>query len=470
MRNKPMKYHTFLLIFIAIPIGAAPQSTVKSGDHTETLVLDLPTSLQLVDERNSELAIRVQKVIQSELALHEAYYNWLPTVRAGFGYSYQNGALQNTEGSVGDVRRNARSGGLGIAQMGAGPPLYPGVSMEINLADAVYAPKIADKYLKASQADMEETIFIKTLEVTHAYYDLVLAQQTHALQALSLAEAETLADASESFADAGVGFQADADRAGVEKLLNQARMESAGMKMDESSANIRRILNIRESIQIKSSEETLIPLRLFAELPGQEEAISQAFENRTAIAALERRLEARNLELRRENTGPFIPRIGAAYSYGSFAGAPDSVGGAGSPRHDLTVGLYFQVDNLGFMNRSNAGRRKSERREIEASLDQLRTDIAAEISLAIRDIESTSRQMDILSTAVERARKSYELTRNRIFQNQGQPLDALNAFQSIVEMELLYAQAVTRHNQAQIYLSMATGRSATQVGITPEKL
>jgi len=453
---KPLKS---LIALILTSVAAVAQSTDNPSTSQEVLTLDLPTALKIADARNTDLAIRIQEVYQAELAQDEAWYQWLPTLRAGVGYTYQDGDLQDTRGNVFDVSRNARSGGLGVAQTGSGLPGYPGLSLEIDIADAIYAPQIADEYFRASEAERDETRFLKTLEVINAYYNLVLAQQAIQLHEQAVREAETLAKTTGEFANAGQGLQADADRAAVEQLLREHQLEAAQIRRERASKELKRILNLRDGIVIRSAEQTLVPLLLIDEMPNPSDAVSQAFKNRMAIKALEYRMQAERLKTEREENGVFIPKLGASYSYGAFDGGTGYDGGNGGPRNDVTVAVYWELDNLGFVNRSYALRGASEQRVLQARLDQVRTDVSTEIRMAITELQSTARQLDILRDGLSRARSGYQLSRERIFENQGLPLEALSAFESLTEMEMLYAQTVARYNQAQLFLLKATGRN-----------
>ena len=71
--------------------------------------INLTSALRLAHEQNTELAIQLERVKQAELDQNMAWYQWLPTVRAGYSSSNQDGPLQNTDGSVIDVDRKASS-------------------------------------------------------------------------------------------------------------------------------------------------------------------------------------------------------------------------------------------------------------------------------------------------------------------------------------------------------------------------
>ena len=107
-----------------------------AATHAEPLLIDLPTALRLADEKNTDLAIQVQKVTLAELDRSAAWYQWIPTLRVGASYGWQNGALQETDGNIIDVERNSRYAGMGAGAYGAGMPIRPGLSMGVDLSEA----------------------------------------------------------------------------------------------------------------------------------------------------------------------------------------------------------------------------------------------------------------------------------------------------------------------------------------------
>ena len=103
------KNHLFALILATV-----------AAAYAEPLLIDLPTALRLADEKNTDLAIQVQKVAQAELDKSAAWCQWITTLRVGASYGAQNGALQETDGTIIDVERNSRYAGMGAGAYGAG--------------------------------------------------------------------------------------------------------------------------------------------------------------------------------------------------------------------------------------------------------------------------------------------------------------------------------------------------------------
>ena len=436
-----------LPLFLAVPLLAKP--------------IDLAETLRMVDGRNTQLAIAVEKLTQAEIDQKRAWYQWLPTLRAGYGYAEQNGPLQHTDGTISKIERIARSQGLGIAHTGSGLPAHPGISLEINLANASYDPKIAKHLLTAAEADKEETRFLQTMEAVEGYYNLVLAARSVSLHEKALSEASALAKSTGEFSKAGEGLEADADRASVEQSLRQYRLETAKFQQTAASHQLASLLNLSAEDAPTPGAHTLVPLFLFQDEQVADDLVQLALQHRPAIQALAARKEAKRIEYLKTKHGLLLPKVGAGYSYGEFGGREEFSSGYFDEREDTFVYLYWSLDNLGLGYAADVKTQASQARELKLSLAQAENDIALKILSTLANLKQLRNQLATLTQGLERARNGYRLSRQRIFQNQGLPLEALDAFKSLAEMEILHAQTIAKFNTTQLFLLGATGQEIT---------
>lgn len=89
--------------------------------------------------------------------------------------------------------------------------------------------------------------------------------------------------------------------------------------------------------------------------------------------------------------------------------------------------------------------------------EKLRDAIAAEVREAHAVIVSLKRQIELADTAVAHAQRAYELNRTRIFDQQGLPLEALQAMQTLASAELAALDARAALSVAQLRLRTALG-------------
>jgi outer membrane protein TolC len=443
------------IVFLIAPVQAG--DSVGPGGSGGVYPITLETALRLADERNTEIAIQLEYVKQRVLAQEAAYLEWLPTLRAGGSYVNQDGALQETNGQVGDVNRNARYAGLGAGAVGSGVPLLPGASIEIDLAEALFQPLAAKQLKVASEAASDVTHARVLLQVAEAYYRLVRAHQAVAIAKEAKGEADKLAEVTGDFAETGEGLLADAERAAVESLLMAEEIEQSRGELAVASTQLARLLRLDDAIRLEPADGVIAPLTMVSAEEGEAECMALALTQRPELLEHRALVDAAKTALKERKFGPLIPKVRAAYSYGDFKGGSGSAPSNSGDRHDVGVALYWQLDGLGFRNRNETKRQESRLKQSELRREQIVSDIIAEVRSAHASMESAERRMSITRSAVSRARKANSLNQERIFENQGLPLESLQAMQAMARAEELNLRAATDYNLAQLRLFVATG-------------
>ena len=113
------------------------------------------------------------------------------------------------------------------------------------------------------------------------------------------------------------------------------------------------------------------------------------------------------------------------YSYGNFGGGTGTGNSYDDDRSDLYGMIYWQVDSLGLRNSNNIKKQRAQMNVAKAQEQQALTDVAADVRQAYIEFHSTQRQIGLVRRAVDSAQKSYELSTERIHENMGLPLEAL---------------------------------------------
>ena len=121
----------------------AANAGAQVADSDDVVRLDLPAALRLADERNLDVAIYLERVAEANAKLAQARTLAVPTLRVGGSANRHDGTLQETSGNVVDADRSARFTGLGAGAAGAGELAAPGVSIGVDVADAIFQPLVA---------------------------------------------------------------------------------------------------------------------------------------------------------------------------------------------------------------------------------------------------------------------------------------------------------------------------------------
>ena len=98
---------------------------------------------------------------------------------------------------------------------------------------------------------------------------------------------------------------------------------------------------------------------------------------------------------------------------------------------------------------------------ITVSANKFQAEIYQPSSLVAFTATFTTTAISVAATvaeAVTKARRSYELNRIRVFENQGLPIETLQAIQSLATARTMHRDAVIDYNLAQFQLYTAIGQ------------
>ena len=425
--------------------------------QAETLRIDLTSALRLANEQNTDLAIQLERVRRAEIDQNLAWYQWLPTLRAGFASADQTGPLQSTNGLVQPEDRTASSRGLGLATVGSGLAPAPGFSLEVDLAKGVFQPLVARQKLQAARAQETKARHNLTLEVAAAYYELVQSQRLMIIAREATTNADSLAKTTANFAAAGEGLKSDSARAAVESLIQQNDLEAARIRAAAASGRLVQLLRLTQQTELQAIDDMIVPLRLISGEPQLDAMIGQALANHPELDRYSALVKAEEALQQQQSLGLLLPKIRASYSDSSYKGG---VAGSVSPytdRRESAVAVYWEVEGFGLSSWARKSQQESWLREAQAQQSQVEANIIADVNLALTQYRASGRQLELLRQAVDHARSSYRLSQERIFENQGLPLEALQAMKTLAEVEAMHLSAAAQRNMAQLYLLAATG-------------
>ena len=185
---------------LAVAVAAAGAGAIaQSADADGTLRIDLPSALRLADERNLDIAIYVERVAEASARLTEARTLAVPTLRVGGSESRHDGTLQETGGRIVDADRAARFSGLGVGAVGAGDVSPAGLSLSVDIADAIFQPLVARQNRDAAVASAVVNRRAMLVDVASAYLEWIRARAERSIVAEALARAVELATLTASF-------------------------------------------------------------------------------------------------------------------------------------------------------------------------------------------------------------------------------------------------------------------------------
>lgn len=431
------------------------------AEPTGPLRIDLAAALRLADERNVDVALFVERVAEANARLEQARVLAVPTLRLGGSYNRHHGTLQETSGQIVDADRVARFTGLGAGAAGAGDLQAPGLGLSVDLADAIFQPLVARQNRNAAAAAATVNRHRVLIDVAAAYLRLVQARAETAIAAAALERAEDLALLTSDYAATGEGLLADAELAAVQPLLWEQRRLAAEERSGVAAAELGELLHFEAGVVLEPIETDIPMLDIYAErdltAAAATELTERALAARPESEQLEALLGAAEEDFDSQRYGPYIPSVALNYSSGRFGGGRGSSIVEDAHRDDLTVLLYWQLDNLGFGNRARTDEKRARLRQLTLERDKVRAAIVAEVQAGITRVGSLRAQIGIAERAIDRAREAYSLHRDRIFDRQGLPLEAMQAMQTLSTAELTRSEALAGYSLAQLRLHTALG-------------
>ena len=175
----------------------------------ETLPIDLPTVLRLVDANSPTVGVARARVAEAQARVARAEVQWLPTLSVGAAYNRFDGQTQNQAGNVfGVSRANLFYGG--------------GPGLTLDVAEALYGPLVARRVRSAARFQEQATVIAAEQEAAVTYLDLVQLHAQLEINADTLARAEEMLKAAESAKEAKLDRSAgDVNRAKAEVLFRR---------------------------------------------------------------------------------------------------------------------------------------------------------------------------------------------------------------------------------------------------------
>jgi len=407
-----------LLVATTMPVAAQPAE--QGGNALE---IDLPTAVRLADERNLDVAIYLARVEAADARLTQARLIAVPNVRVGATQDRHDGPIQETSGNVIDVERISQFSGV---TAGVG----------IDIADAIFLPLVARQNraaaLAASTTNRQEVL----MQVAVAYVRLVQARTEVGVMERAHERAADLAALTADYAESGEGLPSDAEMAAVQPLLWEQRRAASEERVVALNAELVKLLHLETDVELDPVEDKPPSVDIFTGAEDVAELIAGAQVDRPESEQAEALLAAAEGDLSAQRYGWFVPSVSFNWSSGEFGGAPGSSLPSTDNRQDRSLTLYWQFDGLGFGQRARIEEKRAQVHELALQREKLRDAIAAEVRESHARVVSLKSQVELADVAVAHAQRAYELNRTRIFDQQGLPLEALAAMQTLAAAEL----------------------------------
>jgi hypothetical protein len=311
---------------LATPIVLRDDPGSQLIDDQAVLPIDLANAIRLAGARDIEIRIARQRVAEALGELQLARSLWLPSVFYGPQWMRHDGQAQIVEGPVETISKSSLFVG-GMAALGdsisgpvpaGGPPNIGGFSTILRLSDAIFLPMAARREADAQRAGVSVAVNDAILGAAEAYFDLQAAAGRLAIAREAAANAEVLADLTGSFADSGLGLEADYRRSLVERDLQRREVAEAVGMLEMSSAELIRRTRLDPGILVAPVEPPESVVRLIPDETPPDDMITTALLNRPELAEQRKFVEATLIRLKQARLRPFVPSLSTRVSSDSM--------------------------------------------------------------------------------------------------------------------------------------------------------
>jgi len=431
--------------------------SVFEANLPSSVPINLPTALSMIGGQHPVVGFARWRVQEAYAEWDRAKVMWLPSLQSGMNYRRHDGNYQAVDGQIVDINLNSLNYGLGVGAIAAGGQTHPGIIAKFSLADALFAPVIAQRTAGARSHAATAILNQQLLQAAIAYVDLLEACQEVSILDASQVRTEALVRITSDYAQAGEGLLSDADRSATELALLRSRQLVAEERQKVASSRLARALSLPMTTELIPQDLALIPLELDLQVLDESTRIATGLASRPELKESQELVAAACEAHRREKYAPFVPSVLLGFSTGSFGGGLGSSPEDFGSRYDGEAMMIWEVRNMGLGEQ--AAKRSRHAQVHQATLAKLRImdQVAQEVAEAHVQTIFRRKQIEVGEEAILRAEQSYERNMDRIGDAEGLPIEVLQSIQALEQAQRCYLDAVASYNRAQLQLAWATG-------------
>jgi outer membrane protein TolC len=455
---------------------------MKALQSLETSPIDLATAYSLIGVQNPEFLAAQQRVLEATAIRQLAAVQLLPTINLGSSLDSHIGQLQQSNGNILNVSRQALFVGAGANAIAAGSVNIPGVVWNLNVTDAYFT------YLISRQVEAQRSARVTTvnndvqLRIAVAYLDLVRASAERSILYQSRQDIAEVARVTSVFARTGEGLQANADRAATELKSRDCDYIEAEGKIVRASANLAMLVGLDTAIRLIPTDRWAVPHPIVPEPIPLQELLAIAALQRPELAEKRAEVAQTLFALRAAKMLPFSPNVFAGFSAGAFGGGSNlanapvgsSAFGSGQQRFgnfdsrgDLDVVLYWSLRNLGVGNKAQI--LASESRVRQSQLQQLSVfdQVRSEVAAASAKVHARFQQLETAEEAIKEAKIAFQQDLERTRNNEGLPIEVLDSQNLLVRSRMALLNSIIGYNIAQFQLYQSLGNPQAELLVRP---
>lgn len=434
--------------------------------------IDLANALRLAGAAQLDIATARQQILQAAALLSQARALWMPSLFYGPSWYRSDGQIQTVTGQVQTINRSALflGGTAALANTiqgpppGTGIPSVNGMTSVLRISDAFFAPMAARRVLNANEAGFRTANNDAMLQVAEVYFNLQGSTGRLAIAREAAANAQALATITAAYARMGQGLEADHRRALTEVKRRQRDANRASGQLLVDSANLVRLLVLDPKIVLAPVEPSECVIRLIPDDIPVDALLDQGLRDRPELVGAQQQVEAAAIRRKQARMRPFVPSIFTTYAGGGLGGGAGSFFGNFGGRGDAEIGMFWELQNLGFTDFAIMRQRAAELEIANLSKYRVVTQVGADITAAFETRLAAAREIESARETLVEALESLQLNFLNIRQGAElpratRPIEVLQPIQALAQARLDYLDSVLSYNRAQFRLKRAIGQA-----------
>lgn len=308
--------------------------------------------------------------------------------------------------------------------------------------------RASSETLRANELSAEDAHHLVVLAVGGTYLQVVAARARVAAGRAQLETANVLYRQTEQRRGVGLVAQVDVGRSQVQALTQQQRLTSLLNDFAKQKINLARMIGLPPTDQYEIGED--VP---FAAAPtlALADALQQAQGGRADLKAAEAHLRAAE-RARGAAHAERLPSVSVNADYGTIGPSLPDAHATFSIAGRVHVPIWQGGSVEGQIQRAQAAVRQR-----RAELDDLSSQVEADVRKAYLDLEAASSQVEVAVRNQEVARQTLDLTRQRFDAGITDNVEVVQAQEAAAMAALDYINSVFAHNLAKLTLARAVG-------------
>lgn len=451
MKKKKMQMsRLFRGALVAACLVAAGNASAQATQD-DALVLNLDKALEIALNENPTLKVAGEEIALKKVARKETWQNLLPEASLNGTWGHTITAPQLNLGGqsfkMGKDNSNTVSGALSISLPVFAPGVYKALSMTRTDIE------LAVEKARASKLDLVN-------QVTKAYYQLMLTQDSHEVLQKSLRVAEENFNVVKAKYEQGSVSEFDKISAEVQMRSIKPNVISAANAVTLAKLQLKVLMGITADVDVRIDDSlTNYETALFANELNDSENNTLAFNSTMKQFELNQKMLQQSMKQLRTN---FLPTLGVNYSY-----QYQSLNNENYRVFDYdwvkSSSLTFSL-SIPLYKASNFTKLKTNRiqqRQLVQNMADTERKLNMQVTSYRNNMASSSEQVVSNRENVMQAQKAVEIAGKRYEVGKGTVLELNSSQVQLTEAELTYNQSIYNYLTAKADLDQVLGKEYT---------